>query len=351
MIFQDEASRAFIATQEIERYKNCYVGNKKKILLDIHKFVQKEIPDYQSITDIFAGSGVVSLFFKLLDKRVISNDLLTSSYIYSEVFVQNNNSHLTPDEIQFLLHNDSSNSLLNRKYVEKAYLNRFTQEEATFLDNYRANIEILFGEINSKRWLAFAAMQLYIINRCFVGGRLNKGQVLAEVKHRLEHQRNKNNAMNFNADYLTLPLFSSASKCEAYNLDIMKFLDLNIHSDILYIDPPYGDSQSDYSFMYSFFEEYIYGDNIDSLPHIKDSTGFFSKKNYEENFKLFLSKLDRYPNWLISYNDKSWATIEKITECVGSFRSNIKVDTIEYKYNYRKKENESSKEYLILARS
>ena len=48
--------------------------------------------------------------------------------------------------------------------------------------------------------------------------------------------------------------------------DIIDLLESKlIVADLLYLDPPYGGSSSDYSTLYRFLEEYLYEDKLENL--------------------------------------------------------------------------------------
>jgi adenine-specific DNA methylase len=332
----------------VKSITNPYVGNKRKILYWLVNTIEKSGIKYDSVLDLFSGSAVVSMVMKLMNKKVICNDLLYSSYMYSLAFVENNKHALLEDEIEFLLRNNNSSVI---PFVQIEYLFRFTKEEAKFLDNFKANVEELFSYDNIKRALAFVNMQLYIMEHCFVGGRLNNGQVLAELKHRLQHARNNGQEMNFkNMKWRSLIYPDNVNMNKAYWEDAVDFLPGYLSEnkiDLIYIDPPYGDQQSNYAHMFHFFESYL-GKNID------DSTGaakrFSQSKGYEENFVKIIELTKQVPAIAISYNNSSWENIDKVTDIVKSFRSNVEVHSVNYDYQYRKPEDRKGIEYLILAR-
>jgi DNA adenine methylase len=344
----------FSVEATLKSIPNPYVGNKRSIIPNISASLRNEGVEFGSVLDLFAGSGAVSLFMKLMGKRVISNDLLTSSYYNSLVFVANQSIGISLEDITFLRSHDNSEKT---DFVRKNYADRFTPEEAEFLDNYRANIDTLatskYASLRNRaifRGACFIMIEHYIMDRCFIGGRLNRGQILAELEHRIAHQRNKGKEMKF---ALKAPrLFSGHETCAAYNMDALELLsDSKITTDLLYIDPPYGGQQSNYAEMFSFCEEYVHGAKLDSLPHIIYANKFVSKKDYKLHFTELLSRADRFPCWAISYNNSSWANEVELEEILKGFGRQVKVISIDYEYKYRAKENRSdSTEFLFIAR-
>jgi len=333
----------------IKNFKNPYIGNKRDLIVEIINVLKKNNIEYDSILDLFCGSACVSMMMKLLGKRVVSNDILLSSSVYAEAFVKNNIVKISTDESEFLIKNDEGFDNHNH-FVLDNFIDRFTEEEANNLDRIYYNIYKVFPSDSAldktKRALVFANIQLFIMDRCFIGGRLNNGQILAKVDHRIKHHRNRGQQINFNKiEWKNLNIENDLGGHEVYNKDCIELLKNDKPAvDIAYIDPPYGAAQSDYAAMYGFCESYI-----------RQSTDIFSgncKKfvdisNYEENFRQLISELIYIPVWAISYNDSSWSNIDKIKEVISEVRKIREVYAVNHQYKYRKKSD--SVEYLIVA--
>jgi len=347
------------------RLDNPYVGNKRGILVDIADALDKNSVKFDKVLDLFSGSGVVSTFFKLMGKTVISNDLLTSSYYNSVAFSENNHIQLSREESDWLCTNENKDK---GDFILKNYTKRFTVAESIFLDNYRANIDTLIERKFSKnlddkkvqrealvmRAVCILSIEHYVLNRCFLGGRLNKGQVLADLDHRMAHDRNGGDSMQFTIDPLPLFSYHEEKGCRAYNLDALDAAK-QVREDfsdtqLAYVDPPYGQSQSDYATMFSFCEEYVYGEKIDNLPHIlAASKKFASKKNYKEHFREVLNEINWIPIWAVSFNAASFEAAEGIVEILKDFKKEVTTVSINHEYRYRK-ERGSAVEYLFIAR-
>ena len=362
-MFEDNEHMSAIKSAQNDLYRISlpYVGNKRKIVADIADSLVKHEYKFESVLDLFSGSGMVSLFFKRLGKRVISNDLLTSSYFNAVAFVSNTNYSISTEHLKFLCTYDS---IRKNDFVRKNYNERFTPEEALFLDNYRSNINDLWDLTPPNDITPFACaiilIEHYVLNHCFLGGRLNNGQVLAKLEHRLQHDRNRTESAAERSDMIfnledkkyALPLFGGISG-QSINLDCLDALRGSGCVDLAYIDPPYGSDQSDYANMFAFCEEYIYSKKLCDLNHISNAKKFVVKKDYEKHFQEVLDGAKNIPQWAISYNDSSWAEIEKIKEMVKYFKKDVTVVNIDYEYKYRKQADKGKKgptEYLILAR-
>ena len=295
----------------IKNFKNPYIGNKRDLIIDLVKALDKNDIQYDSILDLFCGSACVSMIMKMIGKRVVANDILSSSAVYAEAFVKNNSVEISQDESEFITKNESPHS----NFVLDNFLDRFSVTEAGHLDRIYENIYQIFNTNSdihkTKRALVFANLQLFIMDRCFIGGRLNSGQILAHFDHRLKHSRNSGQEMNFNQiKWKNLNIAKDIGGHEVYSKDCIDLLKNDKPKiDLAYIDPPYGTAQSDYVMMYSFFESYmkqkmdIFGEN---------EKKFINVSNYEDNFRQLIYELSYIPAIAISYNNSSWYNINKI---------------------------------------
>lgn len=357
-MFADSDDQLFLieavnAQASFMNVSNPYVGNKRKMLADIGKNIYAEL-DFENIgtvCDLFAGSAVVGAFFKILGKKVVSNELLRSSYLNGVSLHRSNEYPISKNDWSLLLNHTNNNS---DGFMEKNHEgSRLTKKEAKFIDNFHANCIELFGSPNDASYVRYAVAQStlmqYIMSHCFVGGRLNSGQVIASLEHRLAHQRNNNNEMNFSK---MEPFYFDSGKSTStfYQGDVFDFLkSKNEKIDLFYIDPPYGGDQSDYAYMYKFFEEYLSRRNFEDIAYLKEASARFSKtKTYKESFANLLEALPKESSWVISYNNSSWADIGVIKDMVQKHKPNTVVKEIKYEYKYRSSENVTGVEYLLI---
>lgn len=121
-----------------------YVGSKRRILMHIWDTIDKHKIEFDSAFDAFSGSAMVSILFKLMDKQVVCNDLLTSSAITAICLLENSEIPLTTEDIHFLVTNEPDGK---RTFVLDNYKDKFfSEKECNFLDRYRRNVELLCGD-------------------------------------------------------------------------------------------------------------------------------------------------------------------------------------------------------------
>ncbi len=369
-----------------------YVGSKRRLLAYIWDVLEKEDIQFDSAFDAFSGSAMVSLLFKAMGKKIFSNDLLTSSAITAICLLESKDVSLTSQDIHFLCTNIPYDS---GTFVLDNYKNKFfTEKECLFLDRYRKNVEQLSGskyyygleilnramlmsipnsnfsvygkdlkslrsthevgksfwtekwrdttrkrrdnnneimfekainEMNEKYKSAFPFVAGDETNQSiFGGGQYYDGKEFLRLEHRLGHKKHK------------AP--TDGNEC-VFNSDIIDLLESKIVlADLLYLDPPYGGPSSDYAILYSFLEEYLYGRKLEDLDHIQKGAKRFIKKNgYQEHFEHLLSLCGKFPVWLTSYNESSYATLDLIVSTIkNAGKKTVKVLDIPITYQYRK---------------
>jgi adenine-specific DNA-methyltransferase len=382
-------SKLGVIDNVIRGLRNSYIGNKRKLIFNIIKTIDKYGINYDTVLDLFSGSAYVSMAFKMLGKKVICNDISEFAYLNALVYVFNNTLELSSDDKKFLMENENEYKDIS-PFFDK-YKDRFTEGEIKFLSNYYHNVNERFdpnlsdGATMMKSSIAILSMLNYILSYCFVGGRLNNGQVLAKLDHRLNHARNfngllkKGTPMSFKESDMiwAKPVNGGVlNRHDIFKCDSIELLEkmnekdiflLNKDIDLCYIDPPYGGDQSDYASMYDFINGYIYLQDREERETILDSyldefkvqikneieakKRFVNKKTYEKHFDKLISLTLNIPWIVISYNDTSWGSVDNICSIVKKHRKNVKVEEFSYSYNYRSKSNNklSTKEYLILS--
>ena len=192
--YSDDADRLMpsgsIPIKRIEKLPLPYTGNKKKLAAKIQDSLLKHGVEFNSVLDAFSGTGTISFLFKLMGKRVISNELLTSSYLNSVAFVENPGIKLSDDEKEFLLFHDNPNkntfvedNYLGEKFrsgSKKCRFSKFTLKECRHLDNFRSNIDEICG-IHSQS-LGLAANAAVVLRLPFG----NADQSIDIMKHRIK---------------------------------------------------------------------------------------------------------------------------------------------------------------------
>jgi len=217
-----------------------------------------------------------------------------------------------------------------------------------------ADNEIMFGksikEVYDKYKSAFSlfAIESHVNQNCFLGGRYYNGQTIANLEHRLAHDKSKGVGIDDMKNGIAKSMkkidgvLTAGSAC-VFNSDIIDLLEADvIQTDLLYLDPPYGGASSDYAVLYRFLEEYLYECKLEDMEHIqKGAKRFANKKGYQEHFEHLLSLSSKFPVWLTSYNDSSYANLDLITSTIkNAGKTTVKTFEVPITYQYRKGKSE-----------
>lgn len=327
-----------------------YMGSKNKLLQQIWGIASQF--DFNSVLDLFSGSGVVSYMFKAQGKRVVSNDYMTFSSLYTKAMVENNTVNLADKDIQFLL----SNKGLCDGFVENTFKDLyFTDDENIFIDQVRANIKNLRS--STKRAMATSAL----VRACF---KKRPRGIFTYVGHRYDDGRKdlqtslKDHFLNA-IEQINLSVFDNGQKNLSKNFDAMS---VNTKADLVYIDPPYYSPHSDNEYVRRYhFVEGIARDweGVEIQEHTKTKkfksypTPFSSRTGAYEAFdKLF--KKHRNSILIVSYSSNSLPTLDEMVSLLSKYKGNVEVVPVDYQYSIGNQahkagnNNNTVKEYLFV---
>lgn len=298
-----------------------YIGSKRLLVDFIGEAIAVHAPDVRSVSDVFAGSGVVSGYLLNNGYDTISNDILYFSYVLSRgthgihgkprfenlgikdpVEYLNNlkaeDCPFSPAEF-FITNNYSPSDTCSRMY--------FQPKNAVKIDIIRLTIEQWKKRdlINDDEYYYLLAALLHAIP--YVAN--ITGVYAAYLKHWDKRTYND----------LTLThhsIIEVERNCACYNLDYREIIQLP--ADMLYADPPYN--ERDYSPNYHILEtiaryDYPQISGVTGLrPYSEIKSPFCSKRTVTEAFENLISGANAR-HIMISYNNESllpYATLEEL---------------------------------------
>ena len=328
-----------------------YLGSKQKLVEWIFECAPSEI---KTIFDAFSGTSSVGYYFKTQNKRVISNDFLKFNYHIGKSVIENNNIILSQKDVDLLQQkNKNAGSLINEMFT-KVF---FEEDQAQFLDNFRANIDLLDDEY--KKSLAFTIMNRALTRKVLLG---HFAHLKALEYSRTPERVKRNPAIARPLKDLFLELVNEYNNavfdnernnkvfCEntLYLIKELKGIDL------VYFDPPYCGCHPDYQAFYHFLETFVeYWKDKEFINGTKQyfpkkKSGFVQKSEIIDSFRKLFENSQHIPYWLISYNNKSYPSKETFEDLVKQYR-NIKTFSYEYQNHYGGKgSRKGTKEYLFL---
>lgn len=319
-----------------------FIGGKTLIIPNILELIKEKTTDVKSISDVFAGSGVVSREFKNLGYDVISNDLMYFSYVLLRGTVGINSKlefeNLGISEPIKYLNNlklenmnlDKSDCFVYQNYSPTGGRMYFTEENALKIDLIRIKIENWYKDslINEDEYF-------YLLT-CLIEAVPFVSNITGVYGAFLKHWDNR--ALN-DLELKKIDLSINKSIGQAYNEDSNKLIE-NIKTDLAYFDPPYNQRQ--YLPNYHVLETIAKYDN----PKIKGVTGLRNyseqKSNYCRKDSVFnafddlISKTNsRYI--ILSYNTEGILSHDEI---ISALEKHGKKGSIDYKFiDYRRYKN------------
>lgn len=208
-----------------------YLGSKYKLLDFIDETIKNNCGEYNSVFDVFGGTGVVSNYFSEKGKKIYINDILKSNYCIYRAFL--GNEKFSENKIKKIIDEYNKISDLEENYFSKNYKNTyFSENDCKKIGYIREDINKKFEnkEINKREKYILIASLLYSMDKIAntVGhyDAYRKKQKLEDCFEMYNLDINKNQTI----------------KNEIYNMDSNE-LAKKIKADIVYIDPPYNSRQ------------------------------------------------------------------------------------------------------------
>ncbi|MHB8197787.1 MAG: DNA adenine methylase [Vulcanimicrobiaceae bacterium] len=214
--------------------------------------------EFESVLDLFGGTGCVSHMFKGAGKRVVYNDVLRFNWHIARALLENSTVTLSDEEMDSVLARHPGHTYPT--FIADTFSGiYFTDEENAWLDQTVHNIETILDDAYKQCIARFALYQSCIIKRPYnLFHRSNLYMRTADVK------RSFGNATTWNRPFESFfrkfvreangAIFDNGHANHALNVDALQ---VNEQCDLIYIDPPYVSDKrtaTDYFGFYQFLE-------------------------------------------------------------------------------------------------
>jgi len=323
-----------------------YIGNKYKLTDWIFSILEKECVG-NSFTDIFAGTGVVSAKATTRFERIILNDFLYSNYaIYKAFFDRGDWDKKKVDDI-IQEYNRINGKDLRDNYFSRNFGGKyFSRSSARIIGFVRDDIEKRRGNLTEKEYYVLVTSLLYAVDKI------------------------ANTVGHYDAYFKKILVddtfaMRSLAPIQVENVEIYRedanLLAKKIHTDIVYIDPPYNSRQ--YSRFYHVLETLVKWDK----PKLHGTALKPAEENMSDYCRIAakdkLAELvrDIHARFLVvSYNNtyasKSNSSLNKIThkeiENILAERGKTKVFEKNYKhFNSGNTDFNNHKEFLFVTKA
>lgn len=324
-----------------------YMGSKRKLLSHIWD-VSSQF-SFDSVIDLFSGSGIVSYMYKSHGKAVVSNDYMAMGGVITKALIENSKMTLSMDEALKLMDESTPTDDFVRETFKGIY---FSDEDNHFIDIVRANISQMKDPY--KKAIALEALIRTCIKKrprgifTYVGDRYNDGRKDLQKsfqEHFIEAVSIINNAV-----------FDNGMVCKSYNMDSME---LKEKADLVYIDPPYYTPKSDNEYVRRYhFVEGLARDwkGVTIQEHTKTKkfksypTPFSTKDGAFDAFDTIFKKHSD-SILIVSYSSNSLPNMEDMIALLNKYKSKVDVVPVDYKYSFGTRDTvkrNDVKEYIFV---
>lgn len=337
---------------QVQQYPTTrYMGSKQAILPSILEVASAF--QFNSVLDLFSGSGIVGYMFKCHGKQVMSNDFMAMNAMVARALIENNQETLPEKEAQQLLEPAADNDGFVAKTFKDLY---FSLEENVLIDDLRANIK----KIKNKYQQAIAQSAL-------IRAALKKRPRGIFTYTGERYNDNRKDLQTSFAEHFLLAVqaingavFDNGKKNLCRHGDAMT---IKAKPDLVYFDPPYYSplSDNDYVRRYHFLEglacdwrgltiqEHTKTKKFKSYP-----SPFSSRVGAHEAFdKLFASFKESI--LMVSYSSNSLPSKEELLSLLAKYKNHVEVISVDHRYSFANQghkvndNNNSVSEYIFVA--
>ncbi|MDP3850924.1 MAG: DNA adenine methylase [Luteolibacter sp.] len=310
-----------------------YMGSKFRLLPWIHDTFQEL--DFETATDAFSGSGVVSYLLKGMGKQVRANDTLAFPSVLTEATVSNTATHLNDEDLECLLSAKARRS--DETFIRRTFEGIFyTPPELSFLDDFWAGIREMDSPF--KRSVALAAILRSAIKRQPRGlftvsdpGRYQDGRrdlKLTLREHFIEQVKIYNAAV-----------FSNGKRNSCTCGDVF---DVKPGSDLVYMDPPYVPLADDNCYIkrYHFLEGlacYWEGKELMMNSKVRKIVKPFTPFSYRSTAIDAFDRLFRHfadSTLVLSYSSNAYPDLDTLRKLMRRYKRTVQVLEKTHRYHF-----------------
>ena len=327
-----------------------YQGCKRQIVNQIWNSLNDR--EFDSILDLFGGTGVVSYKAKAENKRVVYNDLLSFNHQIGKALIENQQCRLSQKEIDALLKFDldSYPSVIQSEF-SGTY---FTDDENAWLDKMRKNIVVKLDDEYKKAIVFSAIGQACLTKRPYaLFHRANLYMRENDVERSFGNKATWDRPFEYYfrkfIGEFNNAVFHRGDGHEVFNEDATNWT--APQTDLVYLDPPYyaknkSNPVSDYHLYYHFLEGYM---RYSEWQHLIDHTVKTKKIDYDRGpwnkpesiYETFDTIFSRYADRdiVLSYNSESLPVPNEISNLLATYKQNVEVIDIDHRYSLNSDES------------
>ena len=335
-----------------------YYGSKRKLVENIWSALDGLHLEYESVLDLFGGTGILSYYMALQNKNVIYNDIMAFNCEIAKALLCSPKGIFTEADAHDLLREDVEYDYLH--HVRDLYAGvYYTQDENYAIDIFIQNINRLPEEQRSSAY--YILFQSCLIKRPFnIFHRRNLNLRENHVKSRFGNKTTWEKSFEVLFSQFTKELnryqFEQLPNVQISN---QSALNLDMHADLVYIDTPYFSKNStsiSYHNRYHFLEGLMhYADIPDHVNYAKANREMdFGRCREFENKLTYLDDLHQLLNRhrdsiiALSYTTNGYPSKEELRDAMAQHKEHAQViDLGEHSFALNK-DNSERHEVLVV---
>jgi len=311
-----------------------YYGSKRKLIDKIWEALEVNHIEFNSVLDLFGGTGIVSYYMAHKGKKVIYNDILSFNCQIAKALLQSPRGIFTEKEALTLLQKRDDHQY--QHYVSDYFRDiYYLDEENELIDTVIQNIPLLPMEKQSSAYyLLFQSCMIKRPFNIFHRKNLNLRTNFTEAKfgNKVTWEQKFEDLFAQFAKELNTFQFEQLPQCDIINTSA---LNCRQHADLVYIDTPYftkdSGSSITYHNRYHFLEGLMHYEHIPELidKHKVNKELSSGKCSEFETRSLFKKNLDTlialHQDSVIalSYTTEGYPPVEDIEAIIHRYKPTI----------------------------
>jgi SOS regulatory protein LexA len=332
-----------------------FQGSKAKLTEKIWERI-KDIK-FETVLDLFGGTGAVGYMLKTKGKQVVYNDYLYFNYLSGLAIIENPKTKLSEEDVDFILSIHSN--IEYPDFIQKTFKDiYFTDQENKWLDIVSTNIRQI-KDVYKQAIAYFALFQACTIKRPYnLFHRKNLYVRLANVERSFGNKTTWDKP--FGDHFMSFvkeaneAVFDNGKVNKALNEDVFN---LDTKADLIYIDTPYISQKGvgvDYINFYHFLEGLSdYQNWYKYVDYSSKHRKFKNKKSEWSDKKLITEAFDRLFRkfkdsiLVVSYRSDGIPSPEYLAKLMSKYKKNV-CEAFRSDYKYALSKNGDSKEILLI---
>lgn len=335
-----------------------YYGSKRKLVERIWSALEKLGVEYDTVLDIFGGTGVVSYFMARKGKEVTYNDVMAFNGEIAKALLCSPKGSFTEKDIPVILRNNPDTEYQHyvRDFFNDIY---YTPVENEVIDIVVQNILKL--PVSKRSSAYYVLFQSCIIKRPFnIFHRKNLNLRENHVESRFGNKITWEKSFEMLFRNFTKELNDiQFAELPCVNVRNSSALELEAHADLVYIDTPYFSPRStpvSYHNRYHFLEGLMHYNDIPN--HIN-----YTKANRELDFGMcsefekkstYIANLHRLLDFhrdsvlALSYTTNGYPTVEELMQIMKKHKERVRMVDLGAHSFALNKDNDERHEVLIV---